>query len=74
MSIPSFSRIGSPAHPAFSLSPHHPPAPRARDPCRKTELNKLDVVISLKLNQLYCMDNAVEAKATEGGEEGEKPR
>ncbi|CAM9684699.1 unnamed protein product [Scytosiphon promiscuus] len=41
---------------------------------KQTELNKLDVVVSLKLNQLYCMDNAVEGQCTEGGEDGDKPR
>lgn len=42
---------------------------------RQIELNKLDVVVSLKLNQLYCMDNAIEGQAGgEGGEDGEKPR
>lgn len=40
----------------------------------QTELNKLDVVVSLKLNQLYCMDNAVEGQTTEGGEDGDMPR
>lgn len=44
----------------------------------QAELNKLDVVISLKLNQLYCMDNAVDSQGVGGGAEGgegeEKPR
>ncbi|CAB1112884.1 unnamed protein product [Ectocarpus sp. CCAP 1310/34] len=40
---------------------------------KQAELNKLDVVVSLKLNQLYCMDNAIEEQA-EGGEDGDKPR
>eukprot|EP00752_Nemacystus_decipiens_P009571 g8551.t1 len=41
---------------------------------KQTELNKLDVVVSLKLNQLYCMDNAIEGHTGDGGEDGEKPR
>lgn len=41
----------------------------------QAELNKLDVVVSLKLNQLYCMDNAFDGgRAPEGTEEPEKPR
>lgn len=44
----------------------------------QAELNKLDVVISLKLNQLYCMDNAVDSQGSgggvEGGEDEDKPR
>lgn len=47
-----------------------------RSPARpgQTELNKLDVVVSLKLNQLYCMDNMIEGQAAGGGEDGDKPR
>lgn len=41
----------------------------------QAELNKLDVVVSLKLNQLYCMDNAFDGGRTpESTEEPEKPR
>ena len=41
----------------------------------QAELNKLDVVVSLKLNQLYCMDNVFDgSRAPEGTEEVEKPR
>lgn len=32
------------------------------------------MVVSLKLNQLYCMDNAIEGHTGDGGEDGEKPR
>lgn len=45
---------------------------------RQAQLNKLDVVIALKLNQLYCMDNAMESQEARSGEaapdENDKPR
>lgn len=53
---------------------HLPVAPPTLHWFVQTELNKLDVVVSLKLNQLYCMDNAVEGHTGEGGEDEEKPR
>ena len=53
---------------------HLPVAPPTLHRFGQTELNKLDVVVSLKLNQLFCMDNAVEGHTGEGGEDGEKPR
>lgn len=46
---------------------------------KQARLNKLDVVVSLKLNQLYCMDNALEGQTLEDHAdrtvgETEKPR
>lgn len=59
---------------AIALAPHHPFTAPFLHRFGQTELNKLDVVVSLKLNQLYCMDNAVEGHTGDGGEDGEKPR
>lgn len=44
------------------------PLPFAERIPRQAKVNKLDVVISLKLNQLYCMDNVMEGQQLGGGE------
>lgn len=37
---------------------------------KQAQLNELDVVVSLKLNQLYCMDNALEGQGIGEGANG----